>query len=98
MQINKQKREKPLLYPFLCRTPLIAADEEMGLVFAFMFAHDGEPAVMKIRGVPGITERPNKYGAFNLPAASMFKIRNGRIYDIEAIGYVAKHGIKNGWE
>jgi hypothetical protein len=25
------------------------------------------------------------------------KIRNGNIYEIEAIGYMAKHGIKNGW-
>ena len=77
---------------------LIAADEEMGLVFAFsMFVHDGVPEVMKIKGVPGITEYPNKYGAFNLPAAHMFKIRNGKLYEIEAIGYMAKHGIKNGW-
>jgi hypothetical protein len=78
---------------------LIAADEEMGLVFAFsMFVHDGVPKVMKIKGVPGVTEYPNKYGAFNLPAAHMFRIRNGRLYEIEAIGYMAKHGIKNGWE
>ena len=26
------------------------------------------------------------------------KRANGKIYEIEAIGYVAKHGIKNGWE
>jgi hypothetical protein len=78
---------------------LIAADEEMGLVFAFsMFVHDGVPKMMKIKGVPGITERPNNYGPFNLPAAHMFKIRNGKIYEIEAIGYMATHGIKNGWE
>lgn len=63
-----------------------------------MFVHDGVPKVLKIKGVPGVTESPNKYGAFNLPAAHMFKIRNGKIYEIEAIGYMAKHGIKNGWE
>ena len=81
------------------RRRLLAVDEEMGLVFAYsMFVHDGEPKVMKIVGVPGITERPNKYGPFDLPAAHVFKIRNGRIYEIEAIGYIAKHGIKNGWE
>jgi hypothetical protein len=78
---------------------LLAVDEEMGLVFAFsIFRHNGEPKVMKITGVPGITERPNKWGPFDLPAAHIFKIRNGKIYEIEAIGYVAKHGIKNGWE
>jgi hypothetical protein len=53
---------------------------------------------MKITGVPGITERANNYGPFDLPAAHVFKIRAGKIYDIEAIGYMAKHGIKNGWE
>jgi len=81
------------------RRRFIAVDKEMGLVFAFsIFVHDGEPKVMKITGVPGITERENKWGPFDLPAAHIFKIRGGKIYEIEAIGYVAKHGIKNGWE
>jgi len=78
---------------------LIAVDEKMGLVFAFsMFEHSGEPKVLKIKGVAGVTESPNEYGAFNLPAAHVFKIRDGRIYDIECIGYGAKYGVKNGWE
>jgi hypothetical protein len=81
------------------RRRLLAVDEEMGLVFAYsIFSHNGEPKVMKITGVPGITERPNNWGPFDLPAAHIFKIKNGMIYEIEAIGYVAKHGIKNGWE
>jgi hypothetical protein len=78
---------------------VFAVDKEMGLVFAYsIFRHDGTPKVMKITGVPGITERKNDYGPFDLPAAHIFKIRNGKIYEIEAIGYMAKHGIKNGWE
>jgi hypothetical protein len=78
---------------------IFAVDEELGLVFAFsIFRHEGEPKVMKIIGVPGVTERKNDYGPFDLPAAHVFKIRNGKIYEIEAIGYMAKHGIKNGWE
>jgi hypothetical protein len=78
---------------------VFAVDKEMGLVFAFsIFRHDGKPEVMIIKGVPGITERKNNYGAFDLPAAHIFKIRNGKIYEIEAIGYMAEHGIKNGWE
>jgi hypothetical protein len=81
------------------RRRLMAADEKMGLVFAFsIFVHNGEPNVLKIKNVPGITERPNRWGPFDLPAAHIFKIRNGKIVDIEAIGYVAVHGIKNGWE
>jgi hypothetical protein len=78
---------------------VFAVDKEMGLVFAFsIFRHDGKLKVMKITGVPGVTERKNSYGAFDLPAAHIFKIRNGKIYEIDAIGYVTKHGIKNGWE
>lgn len=81
------------------RRRFIAADEEMGLVFVFsIFVHDGEPKIMKITGVPGITERANIWGPFDLPAAHIFKIRNGKIYEIEAIGYLAEHGIKSGWE
>jgi hypothetical protein len=81
------------------RRRVFAVDEEKGLVFAYsIFVHNGEPKVMKITGVPGVTERENKWGPFDLPAAHIFKIRNGKIYEIEAIGYMAKHGIKNGWE
>jgi hypothetical protein len=81
------------------RRRLLAVDEELGLVFGLsIFVHDGEPKVMRIVGVPGVTERPNKYGPFDLPAAHVFKIRGGRIHEIEAIGYIAKHGITNGWE
>jgi hypothetical protein len=78
---------------------ILAIDEEKGLAFAFsIFRHNGEPKVMKIIGVPGITERKNEWGPFELPAAHIFKIRNGKIYEIEAIGYMAEHGITNGWE
>jgi hypothetical protein len=81
------------------RRRFLAVDEEMGLVFVMsIFVHNGEPKIMKITGVPGITERENNWGPFDLPAAHIFKIRNGKIYEIEAIGYMTKHGIKNGWE
>jgi hypothetical protein len=81
------------------RRRVFAVDEDKGLVFAYsMFVHNGTPKVMKITGVPGVTERKNTWGQFNLPAAHIFKIRNGKIYEIEAIGYLEKYGIKNGWE
>lgn len=81
------------------RRRFIAVDEEMGLVFVYsMFIHSGEPKIMKITGAPGVTERANNYGSFDLPAAHVFKIRNGKMYEIEAMGYIAEHGIKNGWE
>jgi len=79
---------------------VFAVDEEMGLVFAFsIFRHSGEPGVMKIVGVPGVTERANTWGAFELPAAHVFKIRSGKIHEIEAIGYfVEGSGLESGWE
>jgi len=78
---------------------VFAVDEEKGMVFAFsIFRHDGEPKVLKIKGVPGVTERENSFGAFDLPAAHIYKIRNGKIYEIEAIGYMADYGITTGWE
>ena len=81
------------------RRRFIAVDEELGLVFAFsIFVHDGEPKVMQITGVPGITERANNWGPFDLPAAHIFKIRDDQVCDIEAIGYIAPHGVRNGWE
>ena len=81
------------------RRRFIAVDEKLGLVFAYsIFVHSGEPQIMKIIGVHGVTERANNYGPFDLPAAHIFKIRNGKVYEIEAMGYIAEHGIKNGWE
>jgi len=33
-----------------------------------------------------------------MPAIPFFKIKKGRIYDIEAIGLVPPYGIKSGWK
>jgi hypothetical protein len=78
---------------------IFAVDEELGLVMAFsVFRHDGKPEVMKITGVPGVTERKNNYGAFDLPAAHVYKIRDGKLDEIEAIGYMTDTGYKTGWE
>ena len=77
---------------------IFAVDEELGLVMAFsVFRHDGEPKVMQITGVPGVTERKNDFGPFDLPAAHVYKIRDGKLDEIEAIGYMAEAGYKNGW-
>ena len=78
---------------------VFAVDEELGLVMAFsVFRHTGEPQVLKITGVPGVTESKNNFGAFDLPAAHVYKIRGGKMYEIEAIGYMSDAGFKNGWE
>jgi len=79
---------------------VFAVDEEKGLVFAFsIFRHNGEPKVMQIDGVPGVTERANDWGPFELPAAHIFKIRSGKIHEIEAIGYFSEEtGLTSGWD
>jgi len=78
---------------------IFAVDEELGLVMAFsVFRHTGQPEVLKITGVPGITESKNSFGAFDLPAAHVYKIRGGKMYEIEAIGYMSDSGFKNGWQ
>ena len=77
---------------------IFAVDEELGLVMAFsVFRHTGQPEIMKITGVPGVTERKSDFGAFDLPAAHVYKIRGGKMDEIEAIGYMSDTGFKNGW-
>ena len=77
---------------------IFAIDEELGLVMAFsVFRHTGEPEVMKITGVPGVTERKSSFGAFDLPAAHVYKIRSGKMDEIEAIGFMSDSGFKTGW-
>ena len=77
---------------------IFAVDEELGLVMAFsVFRHDGEPKVMQVIGVSGVTERKNDYGPFDLPAAHVYKIRDGKLDEIEAIGFMSAAGYKTGW-
>ena len=41
---------------------------------------------------------PSYQGVFNMPAIHFFKIKKGKIYDIEATGLVEPYGTKTGWE
>ena len=78
---------------------LFAVDEEMGLVMVYsMFNHDGEPNPLKIKGVPGVTESKNDWGKFTVPAAHIYKIRGGKIYEIEAMAIVGvPYQVGDGW-
>ena len=78
------------------------ADEQKGLVVGFsMFYHDSsvkefdfkDPTTGKILG-----KRPSYQGTFNLPAMHIYKIKKGKIYEIEAIGFTLPYGTKSGWE
>ncbi len=77
---------------------VLVADVQKGLAVGFsMFWHRGHLKEMKIKGVEGIDSVPAFAGTFNLPAAHFYKIKKGRIYDIEAIGFMMPYGVKSGW-
>jgi hypothetical protein len=77
---------------------VLVVDEEKGLTFGvFMFQHRG---LVTIPAKDGGT-RPAPY--FNgepvtMPMAEMFKIKNGNIHDVEAIGVRLPYGMGSGWE
>jgi hypothetical protein len=79
---------------------LIIIDEETGLVFGFpMFVHRGNVRTIKIVGVPGLDTIPmTGLGASDLEAGEIFKIRGGKIHEIEAMGFLLPYGSKTGWE
>jgi hypothetical protein len=79
---------------------VLIADEQKGLAVGFsMFYHDSHLKEYKAKGPNGeeIT-RPSYQGTFNLPAMHIYKIRKGKLYEIEAIGFTMPYGTKSGWE
>ncbi len=78
---------------------LLVIDEQKGLAVGFSnFYHDSKLKAMKLKGVPGLESVPAYQGVFNMPAMHFFKIKKGKIYDIEATGLVLPYGTKTGWE
>jgi hypothetical protein len=79
---------------------LTIIDEEEGLVFGFpMFVHRGNVRSIKIVGVPGLDSIPmTGLGTSDLEAGEIFKIRGGKIHEIEAMGFILPYGSKTGWE
>jgi hypothetical protein len=78
---------------------LLVIDEKKGLAVGFSnFYHDSKLKTMKLKGIPGVDSVPAFQGTFNMPAIHFFKIKNGKIYDIEATGLVLPYGTKTGWE
>jgi len=74
---------------------LLVIDERKGLAVGFSnLFHDSKLKTAKINGV----EMPSYQGVFNMPAMHIFKIRNGKINEIEATGLVLPYGITTGWE
>jgi hypothetical protein len=78
---------------------VLVADEQNGLVVGFsMFWHRGDIKTFKMKNVPGVDMIASYQGTFNLPAMHIYKIKKGKIYDIEAIGISLPYGSKSGWE
>jgi hypothetical protein len=78
---------------------LAVVDEQKGLVFAFpMFNHRGGVRQIRIKGVPGVDVIPMGGGTSNLQAGEIFKIRAGKIHEIEAMGTSLPYGTKSGWD
>jgi hypothetical protein len=63
-----------------------------------MFVHRGQVRSMKITGVPGVDSIPISFGPINMEAVAIFKIRSGKIHEIEASGFLLPYGSKSGWE
>lgn len=79
---------------------VLIVDEQKGLVFAFpMFVHRGDKQYIEIKGVPGVDRLPTSgLAASNLMAGEIFKIRNLKIYEIEALGVLLPYMSRTGWE
>jgi len=63
-----------------------------------LFQHRGGVRSIKIQGVPGVDVIPMGGGTSNLQAREVFKIRAGKIREIEAMGVSLPYGTKSGWE
>lgn len=53
---------------------------------------------IKIQGEPGADVIPMSGATSNLQAEEIFKIRGGKIHDVEAMGVSLPYGTKSGWE
>lgn len=74
------------------------ADPETGLVFGLsQFRQPMEQKFVKIVGVPDVQKVDLNIKPFDLPAAHIFKIRDGKIHEIEAMGFVMPYNSKTGW-
>jgi len=78
---------------------LLIVDEQKGLVFGFpRFVHRGDDRHYKITGVPGVDAIDMPFGPTDLQASEMFKIRSGKIHEIEATGFINAYMAPTGWD
>jgi hypothetical protein len=78
---------------------LLVIDEQKGLAVGFSnLYHDSKLKTMKLKVNSEEISIPAWQGNFNMPAIHFFKIKKGKIYDIEATGLVLPYGTNTGWE
>ena len=83
---------------------LIAADPVTGLAMGFShFRHPMTNLPYQVFHTDGSTSERNsenfKFNPFDMPAAHIFKIgADGKVHEIEAVGFVAPYNSPTGWE
>ena len=75
------------------------ADPVTGLVFGLShFRHSMKEKEITVIGRDGKpTKRPMNFEPFDLPAAHIFKVRDNRIHEIEALGFTMPYMSNGGW-
>jgi len=75
------------------------ADTVTGLVFGLShFRHSMQNKEITVIGRDGKpTQRAVNFNPFDLPAAHIFKVRDNRIHEIEALGFMMPYLSKGGW-
>jgi hypothetical protein len=78
---------------------VMIADPDMGLVMGLsQFRQPMKEKTETLVGVPGYTSQPMNFKPFDLPAAHIFKVYDGKIHQIEAMGFMMPYDSKTGWE
>jgi hypothetical protein len=78
---------------------MIAADEQTGLAIGFShFRHSMKNKEFHLVGIPGRETFTMNTAPFDLPAVHIFKIWNGQIHEIDALGFTTGYMSKTGWE
>jgi hypothetical protein len=75
------------------------ADVETGLVFGLsQFRHPMTEKTFRIVGVPGVDKIDLNIMPSDFPSAHIYKIRGGKIHEIEALGVSMPYNSPTGWE
>jgi hypothetical protein len=74
-------------------------DEERGLTMGtFMFHHTGTLKSVEVPGIGIVEMIPIARRPFTVVVSELFKVRNGKIKDIEAIMTSLPYGARSGWD